>query len=326
MQGGCQDLLIEWKSGGKINMENYVIETEDLTKKFGNQVVVEQLYLHVPEGKIYGLLGRNGAGKTTTMKMLLRLVCPSSGRIILFGKECVKSTDKNYRRIGSLIEIPGFYENLTAWENLQILARLRGRHRKDTIERVLSVVGLEEESTKVFRKLSLGMKQRLGIAAALMHEPELLILDEPMNGLDPIGIYKIRNYLIQLCREEGTTILLSSHILSEIEQLADLIGVMHEGKLLEEADLKELRRKNRNYVEFIVSNVDAAALILEQQFQIFDYKVVKNFTLRVFEQIDMRAEWNREFIENGIVVANINVCEEKLEDYFAERIEDDRIG
>lgn len=301
-------------------MENYVIETKALTKKFGNQAGVEQLDLHVPEGKIYGLLGRNGAGKTTTMKMLLRLIRPSSGKLILFGKECIKSTDKNYRRIGSFIEMPGFYENLTAWENLEILARLRGRHRKDTVERALSIVGLEQETTKVFGAFSLGMKQRLGIAAALMHEPEILILDEPINGLDPIGIYEIRNYLLQLSKENGTTILLSSHVLSEIEQLADLVGVMHKGKLLEEIEFEALRKRNRNYVEFIVSDVNTAALILERQFQIFDYRVVKNSGLRIFEQIDRRAEFNQSFVENGIVVTNINVCEEKLEDYFAERI------
>lgn len=301
-------------------MVEYVVETEGLTKRFGNQIGVNQLYLHVPKGKIYGLLGQNGAGKTTVMKMLLRLIRPSSGKMILFGKECVKSTDKNYRRIGSFIETPGFYENLTAWENLEILARLRGRHRKDTVERALFSVGLEKETKKAFGTFSLGMKQRLGIAAALMHEPELLILDEPMNGLDPIGICKIRNDLQQLSKEKGTTILLSSHILSEIEQLADLVGVMQKGNLLEEMDLDELRRQNRSYVEFEVSNVNSSALILERQFQIFDYMVVNSSRLRIFEQMDKRAEINHCFVENGIIVTAISVCEEKLEDYFAERI------
>lgn len=299
---------------------DYVIETEELTKQFGSQMRVERCSLHVPEGKIYGLLGQNGAGKTTVMKMLLRLIRPSSGRMILFGKECVTSTDKNYRRIGSFIETPGFYENLTAYENLEILARLRGRHRRDTVERVLSIMGLEQTGSKTFGKFSLGMKQRLGIAAALMHEPEVLILDEPMNGLDPIGICKIREHLLQL-KKEGVTILLSGHLLNEMEQVADWIGLMYKGRLLEETDLKELLQINRNYVEFEVSDINMAALLLEQQFQIFDYKIVDSLRVRLFEQMERRGEINSCFVKNGITVVQITICEEKLEEYFTKQIQ-----
>ena len=301
-------------------MTDYIIKTEELTKRYGSQIRVEQVNLHVPKGKIYGLLGQNGAGKTTIMKMFLRLIRPSSGKMILFGKECIISTDKNYRRIGSFIEGPGFYENLTAWENLEILARLRGRHRKDTVERALSIVGLEQTGEKAFGKFSLGMKQRLGIAAALMHEPELLILDEPINGLDPMGIYKIRNYLMQL-KKEGVTVFVSGHILNEIEQIADWIGLMYKGKLLEEMDLNELRKINRNYIEFEVSDINRAALVLEQQFQIFDYKIMDSFRLRIFEQMEKRGEINKKLVENGVIVVNIRICEEKLEEYFAKRIQ-----
>lgn len=300
-------------------MTDYILETEELTKYFPKQVGVEHFNLHVPKGKIYGLLGRNGVGKTTAMKMLLRLIRPSSGKIILFGKECIRPTDKNYQRIGSLIEAPGFYGNLTAWENLEILARLRGQHRKDSIERVLFLMGLEQTASKTFQKFSLGMKQRLGIAAALMHEPEFLILDEPMNGLDPIGICEIRNYLIQL-KKEGTTILLSGHVLNEIEQLADWIGMMHKGKLLEEVDLNELRKKNRSYVEFEVSDMHKAVLLLERKFQIFDYIVIDASRLRIFEKMDRRGEINCSFVEDKIVVTKIRVYEETLEDYFKKQV------
>lgn len=307
-------------------MYDYIIETDGLTKKYGERLSVDHINIHMPKGKIYGLLGRNGAGKTTTMKMLLHLAAPTEGSIFLFGEKVVKAEKKVYERIGSLIEEPGFYENLTAEENLKILARLRGRHRKDTIEHALVVTGLQKEKNKIFKEYSLGMKQRLGIAAAVMHEPELLILDEPINGLDPIGIQEIRNYLLDLCREKGTTILLSSHVLNEIEQLADVIGVMHKGRLLEEIIMDELRKRNRRYVEFEVSDVNAAALILERTYHTRDYIVDGQNRIRVFDKIDSRAVINRSFADSGIAVSGVNVCEEKLEDYFAKLIGGGEIG
>ncbi|HBL50766.1 MAG TPA: bacitracin ABC transporter ATP-binding protein [Firmicutes bacterium] len=307
-------------------MSRYLIETIGLTKRFGEQLGVDNLELHVPQGKIYGLLGRNGAGKTTTMRMLLDLVKPTSGRIFLFGNDYKEQREKTYRKIGSIVETPGFYGNLTGGENLRILARLRGQHRKDSIDHALKVVGLDTEPKKVFANYSLGMKQRLGIAAAIMHEPELLILDEPINGLDPIGIHEIRNFLLTLSREKGTTIFLSSHVLSEIEQLADVIGVMHEGHLIEEADMAELHRRNRRYVEFVVSNENTAALLLEKHFGTEDYTVCENKTLRLYECLDKRGEINRCFVENGLLVTKVNVSEEKLEDYFAGLIGGGSIG
>lgn len=297
-------------------MNQYIIETKNLTKKYGEQISVDCLNLHVPKGKIYGLLGRNGAGKTTTMKMLLNLVKPTSGEIILFGEDSRKTDQKTYYRIGSIVETPCFYENLTAEENLKILARLRGQHRKDTVEHALSVVGLGANSDKAFKDYSLGMKQRLGIAAAIMHEPELLILDEPINGLDPIGILEIRNYLRKLCQENRTTILISSHLLSEIEQMADIIGVMQEGRLIEEVDMDSLHMQNRKYIEFEVSDVNTAAHVLERNFMLSDYTVAGRQLLRIFGSPDSRSEINKAFVENGITVSNITVCEEKLEDYF----------
>lgn len=307
-------------------MNEYVIETEDLTKKYNSQTAVDKLNLHVPKGQIYALLGRNGAGKTTTMKMLLNLVQPTSGKLYLFHKNISDSSKKNYQRIGSIIESPAFYENLTAKENLEILARLRGRHRKDTIEHALSVVSLDKENKKLFREYSLGMKQRLGLAAAIMHEPELLILDEPMNGLDPIGIYETRKYLLQLCKENGTTIFISSHVLNEIEQLADVIGVINKGKLLKETTLQELYRHNRRYAEFEVSDVNKAALILERKFHILDYAIIGSHILRLYANLDNRADINSGFVKEGITVANVSLGAGKLEDYFTELVGGDGIG
>ena len=307
-------------------MSKYVIETENLRKEYNGHAVVDSLSLHVPEGRIYALLGRNGAGKTTTMKMLLNLIQPSGGKICLFGENHSDFSKKHYHRIGSVIESPAFYENLTAEENLEILARLRGRHRRDTVEHALSVVNLDRENKKLLREYSLGMKQRLGLAAAVMHEPELLILDEPINGLDPVGIHETREYLLQLCREKGTTILISSHVLNEIEQIADVIGVMKEGRLLEETNLQELYSLRRRYAEFEVSDVKKTALISERIFCISDYAVIGSNLLRLYEKIDSRAEINNLFVQEGITVANISVCTGKLEDYFTELVGGEGIG
>ena len=182
---------------------DYIIETENLTKRYGTATVVDKVNLHVPKGKIYGFLGRNGAGKTTAMKMMLQLAFPTEGTVRLFGTNYKENIHTLYSKVGSIIETPGFYSNLTGYENLQILAKLRGGVSKSGVEKALEVVGLHKEKRKVFSDYSLGMKQRLGIAAAIMHEPELLILDEPINGLDPIGIVEIRSFLSELSHNHG---------------------------------------------------------------------------------------------------------------------------
>ena len=192
-------------------MNEIIIETKNLTKQYGMQKSVSNLNIHVKAGRIYGLLGRNGAGKTTTMKMLLGLTAPSAGEAILFGKNIQTSAKKILPRVGCLIESPGFYPNLTGTENLNIFARLRGVPQKNAVAAALEVVGLPYRDKKLFSQYSLGMKQRLAIALAIMHDPELLILDEPISGLDPIGIAEVRTFIRDLCNERGKTILISSH-------------------------------------------------------------------------------------------------------------------
>ena len=210
-------------------MSDYVIETRGLTKQYGVQTSVSDLSIHVRQGRIYGLLGRNGAGKTTTMRMLLGLTDPSSGTVSLFGKPLRGNEKKILPRIGSLIESPGFYPNLTGTENLRIFADLRGLKSPKYIKSALEVVNLPYRDKKLFSQYSLGMKQRLAIALAIMHNPELLILDEPINGLDPIGIAEVRDFIRELCDATGKTILISSHILSEIALLADDVGIIDHG-------------------------------------------------------------------------------------------------
>ena len=227
-------------------MESFIIETKQLTKKYRSQFAVNNVDLHVKKGNIYGLLGRNGAGKTTLMKMLLGLTTPTAGTFTLFGQKLAGQKQQLYPRIGALIETPGFYPNLTGTENLEIFARLRNLNTPNAVKNALETVGLPFRDKKLFREYSLGMKQRLGIANALLHHPQLLILDEPTNGLDPIGIAEIRDFLKILCKEYGMTILISSHILSEIELLADDIGILNHGVLLEECSMKTLKEKNDN--------------------------------------------------------------------------------
>lgn len=297
-------------------MNNFVIETKQLTKVYGEQDVVKAVNIHVKKGRIYGLLGRNGAGKTTIMKMILGLTPITSGKVDVFGQD-IKGREKQvFPRIGAIIETPGFYPNLTGTENLEIFAKLRGTVGPNAVKKALEVVGLPYKDKKLFSKYSLGMKQRLGIANAILHDPELLILDEPTNGLDPIGIAEVRNFIKELSVERGKTILISSHILSEIALLADDIGIIDHGLLLEENSMKELKKKNRKYILLQVSDVSKAALTLEHQFHLVDYSVHDDQTLRIYDTCLDMAEINKALIVQDIAVISSQVCNDTLEDYF----------
>jgi bacitracin transport system ATP-binding protein len=303
-----------------------VIRTQGLTKRYGSHTPVDHVNLTVRQGEIYGFLGRNGAGKTTTIRMLTGLVKPTSGHIEIFGDSLFANPKRVLRRIGSMIEVPGFYENLTAPENLQINARIMGIHKKDAIAEALEITGLLHETKKVVGNYSLGMKQRLGIARALLHYPELLILDEPTNGLDPIGIKEMRRLILHLAQERDITIFISSHILSEMEQLADRIGIIHGGKLLEELTMDELRSMNRKYLELQVSDDNRAVLLLEELFGITDYEVQDGGMIRVYSHLDRISEINRNLVHHGIDVMKLALSEDKLEEYFAKLVGGGPIG
>lgn len=229
----------------------YIIETKGLSKRYKEVTAVENVNLNVKKGEIYGLLGRNGAGKTTILKMLLGLTSADEGEVLVFGKAMRGNEKELLRRIGAIIETPGFYPNLTATENLKILARIRGGLKEKDIEESLETVGLPYKDKKLYLEYSLGMKQRLGIAAAIMHNPELLILDEPINGLDPIGITEMRSFLKELVHTSGKTVVISSHILSEMELLADTVGIIHNGKLLAENSINQCNGSLENYFKTI---------------------------------------------------------------------------
>lgn len=297
-------------------MSEYVIETKNLTKQYGTQKSVANLNIHVRRGRIYGLLGRNGAGKTTTMKMMLGLAQPTTGEVLIWGKPLRGNERKILPRIGSLIEPPGFYPNLTATENLCIFAALRGMPNSHAIKDALDLVGLPYKDKKLFSQYSLGMKQRLAIALAIMHDPELLILDEPINGLDPVGIAEVRSFIRRLCDEKEKTILISSHILSEISMLADDIGIIDKGVLLEEESLAELEQKNGKYIHFTVSDTAQAARILEQVFDEKQFLVQDDHNIGLYNLDLSVTKIVNVFVENGLELSEAHTCEDSLEDYF----------
>lgn len=297
-------------------MNDLVIETKQLTKIYGEQTAVSKVNLHVKKGRVYGLLGRNGAGKTTIMKMILGLASITSGEVDVFGKNIKGREKRVYPRIGAIIETPGFYPNLTGTENLEIFAKLRGTAAPHAVKNALEIVGLPYKDKKLFSKYSLGMKQRLGIANAILHDPELLILDEPTNGLDPIGIAEVRDFIKELSAAQGKTILISSHILSEISLLTDDIGIIDNGVLLEESSMRELEKKNRKYILLQVSNIPKTTLILERQFHLTDYSVQDDHTLRLYDaSLDM-GEVNKALVMQDITVMSSLLCNDTLEDYF----------
>ena len=227
-------------------MNNAILEIKNLSKKSGTGYRVKNLSMSIPKSCVYGFLGPNGAGKTTTLKMILGLIKKDAGEIKMFGEDV---SDKNLlsllHKTGSLIENPGGYPHLSGLENMQIIAKLKGVNESE-IEKALKIVRLYEQKDKKLGAYSLGMKQRLGIAMALLGNPKLLILDEPTNGLDPAGIMEIRNLITSLPKERGMTVLISSHLLNEIEQMADYVGIIHKGQMLYQGKLSELESTGKN--------------------------------------------------------------------------------
>ena len=225
-----------------------VIQVNNLAKCFGEKEVLRDCSMTLSRGTIYGLLGMNGAGKTTLFKLLTGLLCPEYGSIEILGSDMLKERDKMLARIGSLIEVPVFYEHLSARKNLELHLSYMDTAGMGA-EKALQMVGLTGIGEKAVSAFSLGMRQRLGIARAIVHEPELLVLDEPINGLDPVGIKQMRELFVNLVKEKKTTILFSSHILSETEHIADTVGVLSGGKIVDEADLKELKERKQGSLE-----------------------------------------------------------------------------
>jgi putative bacitracin ABC transporter, ATP-binding protein bcrA len=292
-----------------------IICVDGLIKEYAGIKVVDGVSFSVNKGEIYGLLGRNGAGKTTIMKILLGLANPTSGKVSILGKDMsVNSEKKVLKKVGCIIENPGFYSNLTGTENLEIFAKLRGLDQ-DSVKKALELVNLPYKDKKIFSKYSLGMKQRLAIANAIMHNPEILVLDEPTNGLDPIGIAEVRE-LLKKFKESGISILISSHILSELENVADRISIIDFGKMIEEINMKEWKNKQNSDIRVFVKEVDIAKKIL------FEIGIEEQNILEFSEGILIQnsqlstTELNKVFVNNNIDLIGIVEDKTSLEDYF----------
>jgi len=243
-------------------MSEWILQTDGLTKKLGGRAVVNDVNVKVMRGDIYGFLGPNGAGKTTTIRMLLGLARPTAGTVRIFGKDMKRERLAVLRKVGSLVEYPSYYGHLNAVENLEAIRRLLTDVPRSRIDEALAVVRLTKDAKQPVKGYSLGMKQRLGIAAAMLGQPELLILDEPTNGLDPAGILEMRELIKSLPVEQGVTVLVSSHLLSEIEQMATRVGIIAKGRMIFQDSIGELRRQARSRIVFGVSNPEEAWRVL----------------------------------------------------------------
>lgn len=295
---------------------NDLIQTNQLTKVYKGKEVVSQVSMKVKKGEIYGFLGPNGAGKTTVMKMLTNLVKPTSGEIEIFGEKLTNTSYELLKRMGSIIEYPVFYDRLTARENLELHCEYMGYYNQSAIDSAINLVNLRNIENKSVKEFSLGMKQRLGIARAIITKPELLILDEPINGLDPVGIKELRDLFQLLSREYGMTLLISSHILGEMEQIADTIGVIRDGKLIKEVSMDLIREQNTEYVEMTVNDVQKAVYVLEEILHVSNFKLMGGSKLRIYEQRLSQGEISKSFILNDVLVEEMNKKNHSLEDYF----------
>lgn len=296
-------------------MEEYIIETSNLTKKFSNKAVVDKVSMHVRKGDIYGFIGKNGAGKTTTMKMILGLLNVTEGEIKINGSN---NLDKERSKIGSLIENAGLYKNATAIENMKRFSILYGGSDTE-IKEILEFVGLANTGTKKAGQFSLGMKQRLGIAIALLGNPEILILDEPINGLDPQGIKEIRDLIIKLNKEKGVTFLISSHILDELAKITTRYGIINSGELVEEIDAKELLNRSKKNLKITVNDVNKSLELLKNNNFLNEYEVKEN-SIILYGDFKESSLINKILVENNISVSELTTNEDAFEEYFIERI------
>lgn len=295
-------------------MSEYLLQTACLTKKYGRQNAVDSLSLNIKKGSIYGLIGRNGAGKTTFMKMISGLAKPTSGEIKLFGDNSGESPAQQ-SRIGALIETPGIYDDMTAFDNMKMKAIAMGVYNKEKINELLTLVGLAETGRKKAGKFSLGMKQRLGIAMSMIGTPDLLILDEPIIGLDPQGIIEIRNVIAKLNREYEITIIISSHILDELARIATHYAIINEGRLVLELPKEELLTRCTECIEIKSDEIKDICVVLEEM-GFSDYEVYEDGAMRVNNCCDKVGEINMEIAKRGISIRSISVRQESIEEFF----------
>ncbi|MHC6180443.1 ABC transporter ATP-binding protein [Clostridium sp. JNZ X4-2] len=297
-------------------MTDYIVKTIDLSKKYKDNLVVNNLNLNIKRGEIYGFIGKNGAGKSTTMRILTGLSKPTSGKINLFGFDSKNKINNFRKRIGALIESPALYPDMSAYENLEACRIQKGVPGKKSTEKLLEFVDLSNCGKKKVKNFSMGMKQKLGLAIALMGDPELLILDEPVNGLDPMGIVQIREKLKKLNKDKNMTILISSHILGELYQLASCFGIIHKGKLIEELTLEDLNKKCKRSLNIKVDDIQKSVVILERELNTDNFSVLADETIALYDYIDNPGKISNALSKSNITVEQIVTKGQNLEDYF----------
>lgn len=301
-------------------MADIVLKTNNLTKKYKSHLAVNNANIEVKQGDIYGLIGKNGAGKTTLLRMISGLTIPTSGEIELFGETSTYGLNKSRMRTGCIIETPSFFPYLSASENLEYYRIQKGIVDKKVVKDVLKIVGLQDTGRKKIKDFSLGMKQRLGLAFAIMGSPDFLILDEPINGLDPTGIVEFRELILKLNRERNITIIISSHILGELSQIAITYGFIHNGKILEQISSKELNEKCRRFLSLKVSDTAKSTVIIEKRLNTNKYEVLNDNEIRLYEYVDAPEMVTKTLINNGVMVSSINQTGINLENYFIDLI------
>lgn len=297
-------------------MNETILTVQGLTKRYGSAAAVDHVDMNIRKGQIYGLIGRNGAGKTSIIRMIAAQSRPTGGTISLFGSATQGQLAAARARIGVMVETPSFYPYLTAQQNLEYYRLQRGIPGKHCVDEALETVGLADVGKKHFKAFSLGMKQRLGLGLALMNHPDFLLLDEPINGLDPEGIVEFRNLLLDLNRERKTTILISSHILSELSNLATHYGFLDKGVMLEQISAVQLNEKCRAGLKLTVDNAGKAVLALEQKLGIRDYEVLSGNVILVFEMLSEPQRVTSTLAESGVALSGVESKGSGLEEYF----------
>ncbi|CEK33818.1 ABC transporter ATP-binding protein [Paraclostridium sordellii] len=301
-------------------MQKHVLKTKNLSKEYKKIVALKNINISIKKGDIYGLIGENGAGKTTLIRLITGLIYQTNGEIELFEEMEASKLSKQRRRIGCIIESPVLYEDMTAKQNLEIIRVQRGIPGKSCIDEVLNLVNLPDTKSKKVKDFSLGMKQRLALAIALLGDPEFLILDEPINGLDPIGIIEFRELIKKLNREKKITILISSHILSELHQLATYYGIIHKGNLIEEISVEELNERCKKHINLEVDDSAKASIILENNLKIKNFSVLPNNVIKIYDYLDRVKLISNELVSNGVGIERINTQGDGLEEYFTRLI------
>lgn len=296
-------------------MNEIILKTNNLTKKYKEFIALDNVNLSISKGDIYGLIGRNGAGKTTLMKIITTLSNKTSGEFELFGKKDNNLTETK-RRIGCLIENPAFFPNLSAVNNLRYYAIQKGIVDKKQIDEVIDLVGLSEAKNKKFKTYSLGMKQRLGIAFAILDNPDFIILDEPINGLDPIGISELRDLFKKLNLERNITILISSHILNELYQVSNKFCIIEKGKIIKEITKEQLDEECSKCIVIKTKEASKVAVILEEQLKTKNYKIIDDTELRLYDYLENSSKVNKTLIKNDIDIISLYETGITLEDYF----------